>query len=358
MLKEERVLYGYKDVTIIPSATTNIRSRSECNPFILNVKDDKRLPIITAPMSSVVTEEDIYTYEKNYITPILPRNIEEDIRIHWAGEGEWIAVGLEEFERNFCIAPGSTKVMRVCIDVANGHMTRIRDLVQEARKLNPNLIIMAGNIANPRTIVDYCEWGINFARVGIGSGAGCLTSSNTSIHYPMASLIAETRVLRDKFIDSGAGYEIKTEIIADGGIRNYSDVIKALALGADYVMIGGLFAGCYGIGKGLNYSCDIKYNSGKFYSCDKGEEIHLLRNFYGMASKAGQESINPGGKKKTSEGIEKTIPVTITLEAWVENMIHYLRSAMSYCNVTDIIDFYRCSQVGIMSPSAFNSINP
>ena len=83
---------------------------------------------------------------------------------------------------------------------------------------------------------------IDFIRVGIGGGSGCITTSNVSTHYPQASLIDECYNIKKQLLLETE--DILPKIIADGGIRNYDHVIKALALGADYVMIGSLFAQC------------------------------------------------------------------------------------------------------------------
>ena len=119
----------------------------------------------------------------------------------------------------------------------------------------------------------YCVNGI------VVHNCGCITSSNTSIHYPMASLINDVFQVKQslQLIADSTGKKLPY-IIADGGIRNYSDVIKALALGSDYVMIGSLFASLY-------------------ESCAKTVKIDGIKykEFYGMASKQGQIAIN--GKK-------------------------------------------------------------
>lgn len=366
----KKKLYSYNDITIIPSVLSYIDSRSECNPYLEN----KMLPLFTAPMSSVVNEGNFSIFEDNGINAILPRNIDIKTRLKYSKEGKWAAYSLKEFEEYFCVETPPHDTWRALIDVANGHMETIYDLVAVAKTMN-NIEVMVGNIANPQTMRDICETDVDYVRVGIGAGAGCITSSNTAIHYPMASLINECYKVREEI----GG---KTKIIADGGIRNYSDVIKALALGADYVMIGSLFAQClesagkkfYGGDKsGLNTSylpdiSTLKYNEGNtWYSTndnyfDKdpiGIEIfpNLKVLFYGMASKDGQCDIS-GGKTKTSEGIAKFLPVLYTIKGWTENMIAYLRSAMSYCNITDITMFNPYNvDTYIMSTEAKNSIN-
>ena len=248
-------------------------------------------------------------------------------------------------------------------------MKKIYDLVRTAKTIHKNfLTVMVGNIANHQTIIDCMEAGVDYVRVGVGSGEVCITSTNTSIHTPMASLISETRFIRDEHYTSSFGRVTKTKIIADGGIRGYGDVIKALALGADYVMIGGLFSGCLEAeGKFNIVPVDetfddpniVEYRNGHFYysNPEKGTyPIELKRKFYGMASKDGQRDIS-GDCVKTSEGISKTIPITITLDGWSKNMIDYLRSAMSYCDCRNLEQIYDRMICNIVSPFSTTSIN-
>lgn len=385
MLKREReILYGYNDITVLPSESpVYISSRSQCDPYSLC---SDYLPIFTAPMSTVVGDSNMDVFEKNHIIPVCPRNIPIKKREEILGKGKWVAFSLGEFKSLFTQRDGITLdptdelPMRALIDVANGHMKEIYNLVELAKEIwEDKLEVMVGNIANPKMIIAAMNSGVDYVRVGIGSGQGCITSSNSAIHFPMASLISETRQVRDEYYRNAypSPSVTQTKIIADGGIRNYSDVVKALALGADYVMIGGLLAGCLeACGNlvvkegekewtGITYNGEnISYSDQKFYInkiTEKGTypvEAEIYREFYGMASKKGQQSINGvGAKLKTAEGVCKRLPVTITLKSWVENMESYLRSAMSYCGVTRVEELYDFADCRIMSQAAKSSIN-
>ena len=171
----------------------------------------------------------------------------------------WVALSLKEFENLFIdnyqdrIGDFRTHYF-VCVDIANGHMKSLYDKCVKAKNLannNYKLTIMTGNIANAKTyewiyknaVYEYEENGykyydcaIDYIRVGIGGGSGCITTSNVSIHYPQASLIDECKKIKESTVCKYV--RKKPAIVADGGIRNYDHVIKALALGADYVMIG------------------------------------------------------------------------------------------------------------------------
>ena len=423
--------YSYNDLTVIPSEISDISSRSECNPFI----EEHFLPIFTAPMASVVNEENIDKFYENGIIPIIPRNIDINTRIKLMNEQQWVALSLKEFEDLFInnylerIDDFRTAYF-ICVDIANGHMKSLYNICKIAKKNaiagKYKLKIMTGNIANPETYKWICDFNdnlwcdvngnvIDYIRIGIGGGSGCITTSNVSIHYPQATLIDECFKIKNK-ISSSRDYCPK--IIADGGIRNYDHVIKALALGADYVMIGSVFAQCIesaGVktSKKINQKVSIKFpiehykdfridNKGNVFAYYKEEYYeHLLEpwtdkmnnaelafgstskefiealnkynerkkslseekcigpievKFFGMASADGQKSIS-GKKTKTSEGITKYIPIKYTLAGWVENMISYLRSAMSYTDCKTLNEFIGKPDLIVNSISEIYAVN-
>ena len=114
------------------------------------------------------------------------------------------------------------------IDVANGHMSKILDVSRRAKNLyGDKITIMAGNIANPQTYIQYAEAGIDYCRCGIGGGNCCITATQLGIFCPMATLISDIYNIK-KFLLS-QGKKNLPKIVADGGVRNYDDIIKALA---------------------------------------------------------------------------------------------------------------------------------
>lgn len=407
----DKIGYAYNDVTIVPSVKSFIKSRSDVDPFT----NDHNLPIFTAPMSTVVNCENFELWEINKVTPILPRNIDWDIRLQYLKNFKWVAVSLSEFNTIIdMLDSGELEICKnnsykICIDVANGHMHHLLQTCKKIKYQYGDFIkLMTGNIANPHSIIEYIDAEIDYVRVGIGSGAGCTTSSNTAIHYPQASLLNDINVTYSK--------NRKLKIIADGGIRNFSDVIKALALGADYVMIGGLFSsflesagnitalGSYcnfenGILKwetpfhttkqnsedwlnsfGKEYTeefkkySNIEENSNESYNLSVNLPIwnktfpeHLKRHlithwefnkeFYGMSTKKAQELIKPGSVKRTAEGISKKFQVKYTIKQWIDNMEAYLRSAMSYCGSHNLKAFIGNQTLIINSISEINAVN-
>lgn len=227
-LTEISMKYSYNDIMVKPAVLSTINHRAECNPF----DENGMLPLFTAPMDSVVGIDNFALFEKNGIIPILPRTEHIKDRLSFINQGKWVALSLDEFEKYFThsidvgINPSKKYVL---IDIANGHVSRLYQAVRAAKGIfMDSLIVMVGNIANPETYRVCIESHVDYVRCSIGTGAGCITCSNTSIGYPIASLISEIAAIKEEYV--GRGLSNPTKIVADGGIRNYSDVIKALAL--------------------------------------------------------------------------------------------------------------------------------
>lgn len=347
-MSDLKMKYGYNDISIVPARISCINHRSEVNPYYSN---NNKLPIFTAPMSSIITQKSIDNYSK--INIVIPRSFSLEHRIQLSYI-IFCSFSMSEIEDIIKKLPwNQCSKVYICIDVANGHMEKLYDLVRAFKYFYPNSVVMTGNIANPETLKMVIESGVNYIRVGIGSGLGCITSSNTAIHYPMASLVKECSMYLDDYKWNVKRTNLK--IIADGGIRNYNDVIKALALGADYVMIGGLFAKCMNSNEDLYIKSDGNYVRANKEDLQKSD-IQLYHKFYGMASKEGMNDLHL--EKHTAEGICKYIPIKYdSINQWSKNMADYLRSAMSYCNAKTLDEFIGKQKYILLSDNAQNAIN-
>lgn len=122
----------------------------------------------------------------------------------------------------------------VVLDVAHGHSKKNLDFCEELIK--NRCVVISGNVATPQAVEDYLNIGVHDFRVGIGGGSVCSTRVVTGVGVPQGAAIYE---IRKEFPDHD---EVK--IISDGGHHNTGHIVKALALGADYVMLGGMLAGC------------------------------------------------------------------------------------------------------------------
>ena len=335
------MLFDFDDILIEPEMHTGILSRKKVDPF-----DEKQmLPLFTAPMDTVISMDNYEVFNSHNIYSIIPRKIEYELTDISLDHKVWFSYGLDDFKRLFIDNQTNIPLGRkayALIDIANGHMRIVKELLEQSKEIyGRNLVIMVGNCANPLTYLSLAQSGADYVRMGIGNGAGCLTTVQTGVGYPMASLIHETAKIQQE-------RNLSTKIVADGGFKKYADVIKALALGADYVMLGSIF------NKALE-SCGETYEGNKKYDSwtEPGDKVDqysfdtliqfeagkkFYKKFRGMSTKEVQKSL---GKTdlKTSEGISKMQPVEYTLGGWTENFKDYLKSAMSYTDCLTIGEF-------------------
>lgn len=326
------LMHSFDEIGLIPERISNVRSRKNVNPFTFEGK----LPIFVAPMTCLVDKDNIELFEKSSVIPILPVTPETEFRYNYSG---WKALTLQETEKLF-LEKKIRGFDKVLIDCANGHMKSIFNLARRIKDQYPNVEIMAGNIANPRTYVDYCKAGIDYVRVGIGGGSGCTTSVFTGFHASIPWILQEIQKIKCQMVEDSETDETPffTKVIADGGINTTAKVIKALALGADYVMMGKVFAECE--------ECKAPKPGGD----------PRFRNYYGQSSEYGQ--MDRFGKiKATPEGSSCTVTVVRTLSEFSEIIEAYLRSAMSYADAFNLSEFIGQVQYGVISDVEFRSFD-
>jgi GMP reductase len=349
------LLFDFDDILILPEVISTISSRKE----VMTRDDNNYLPIFSAPMDTVIDKTNYQLFMKNGIFPVLPR--ESNVSENNISTDMFLSYGLEDFERIFLSGPNKFvepgKKIHALIDVANGHMKKLLNMSETAKKrYGSSMKLMVGNVAHPETFYEYCKVGVDMVRIGIGNGNGCLTTVQTGIGYPMASLIGRCSEIR-----SISNYQ--TKIVADGGFKKYSDIIKALALGADYVMLGSILnkalesAGetnkrrdsTLGGWEPINqYSEEAK----KMFNAD----IELTKVFRGMSTKEVQKS---WGKETltTSEGVVRRNKVEYTLEGWVKNFEDYLKSAMSYTGKKELHQFIGGVKYNLISQNSYLRFN-
>jgi IMP dehydrogenase/GMP reductase len=341
--------FDFDDILIKPAVLTEINSRSEVD--VTDLED--MLPLFTAPMDTVVDETNVDYFIANGIRVILPRKQDIDATHISTSMNCWMSYGLREFRNVFLMNTPDNRGanMYALIDVANGHMPSLMIALVEAKeKYGDQLVIMVGNVANPETYVELSNAGADYIRIGIGNGGGCLTTQQTGIGYPMASLIAETHALSTKL-------NKRAKIVADGGFKKYSDIIKALALGADYVMLGSILnKALESSGTTTNEQGDVidQYSiiAKNYFDVD----IPLYKTFRGMSTKEVQIE---WGKDviKTSEGVVRKHKVEYTVSGWVDNFTHYLKSAMSYTDCNSLHAFIGGVDYIEITQNSFNRYN-
>ena len=207
----------------------------------------------------------------------------------------------------------------ICIDVANGYMSRFIETCKNIRDKYPNRILIAGNVCTSEGVQDIVMNGkVDIVKVGIGSGSCCTTRKQTGIGMPQLSAVIEC---------ADTAHGLDAHIISDGGLQVIGDFSKAYGAGADFVMSGSMFAGHAESGG------DLVEENGKRYKI-----------FYGMSSSTAMNKYSGGvAKYRTSEG--KTVKVEYRGE--VENTIldiqGGIRSCMTYMGAKKIKDIPKCA---------------
>jgi IMP dehydrogenase/GMP reductase len=349
------LLFDFDDLLIEPAVLSDIRFRSEINTRTVM----GNLPLMTAPMDTVISEDNFHLFKTQGILPVLHRipNPTSD----WVDYNHFLSYSLTDFERLFLrervVVPNESRILAL-IDIANGHMLDLYEVAKKAKIMyGEDMCLMIGNVANPQTFQKYCEIGVDMVRIGIGNGGGCLTTVQTGVGYPMASLIKECSDIQTKKHYLGNCKPYKTKIVADGGFKKYSDIIKALALGADYVMLGSILNQCL---ESAGETTKENYETVNQYSQEAKDMFHaelpLYKNFRGMSTKEVQKE---WGKREltTSEGVVRRHEVKYTIEGWVQNFESYLRSAMSYTGKKELHHFIGGVEFNNITLNSFRRFN-
>lgn len=261
----------------------------------------------------------------------------------------WVSLGIknQDIDKLRKIIESIDNVPNICIDVANGYTDDFVNFCRNIREeFTDKPIIMAGNVCTPEMVQELIlHGGVDIVKVGIGPGSACTTRLKTGVGYPQLSAISEC---------AHAAHGLKNDdkrlglICADGGCRNPSDVVKAFAANADFVMLGGMLAGtdeCEGEWE-YEYRCvDL---SGEFWQpidpANNTDKRKKSLTFYGMSSHAAQEKY--GGMKdyRTSEGRIKTVEYKGPAENVINDILGGIRSACAYVGSTCLKDLSKCAE--------------
>jgi GMP reductase len=202
----------------------------------------------------------------------------------------------------------------LCLDVANGYTETFVDMVKRVRDDNPDAIVMAGNVVTGDMTEALVLAGADIVKVGIGPGSVCTTRKMTGVGYPQLSAIIEC---------ADAAHGLKGQVCADGGCTVPGDVAKAYGAGADFVMLGGMFAGhdeCEG---------EIRYEE------REGERVPVAMTFYGMSSDTAMKKHSGGvAKYRASEGKTVEVPYKGPVDATMQEITGGVRSMMTYIGAT------------------------
>lgn len=226
----------------------------------------------------------------------------------------------------------------VVFDSAHGHSVRIVESVARLKKAYPELQVIVGNIATGAAAKDLIEAGADAVKVGMGPGSICTTRVVAGIGVPQITAIREV---------SKVAQEYGIPVIADGGIKFSGDLPKAIAAGADVIMIGSLFAGCE------ESPGEIEVYQGRNYKVYRG-----MGSLAAMAEGSKDRYFQTGAKKLVPEGVEGRVPYKGPLADTVYQLLGGLRSGMGYCGTKDIPTLKREGKFVRISNSSLRENHP
>lgn len=202
------------------------------------------------------------------------------------------------------------------LDSAHGDSKNIINAIKNLRLEYPSMELIAGNVATYEGALDLMKAGASAVKVGMGPGSICTTRIIAGIGVPQLQAVMDC---------ARASKEMNVPIIADGGIKYSGDVVKALAAGANTVMLGGLFATCE------EAPGDIYESNGKKYRTYRG-----MGSIEAMAKGSTDRYFQTGHKKFVAEGVQGIVEVKTTVEELVFQLVGGLKAGMGYCGSKDI----------------------
>ncbi len=309
---------GFKDVLIRPKRST-LKSRVDVElnrtyTFLHSKKDWTGVPVIAANMDTIGTFEVADVLGQFGMMTAIHKHYSEEAWAEYLSDKHpdiygkiMVSIGRsnEDMEKLKRIMGEHPDLEFICIDVANGYAELFVEFVSEVRRNFPDKTIVAGNVVSGEMVEELLLSGADIIKVGIGPGSVCTTRIKAGVGYPQLSAVIEC---------ADAAHGLGGRIISDGGCTCAGDVAKAFGGGADFVMVGGMFAGhdeCSG---------QMLERDGKSY-----------KMFYGMSSNTAMTKHSGGvADYRSSEGKNVEVPYKGPIEETVKDILGGMRSACTY----------------------------
>lgn len=353
-LIENEKTYSYDDVCLVPMYS-DLNSRSEAD---ISTKYYTN-PIISSPMIHTSGSNMLKFMVDNIMCPTVHRYFEsanEQFKHVKDAIGEdfkhvFFAVGKCQTWINTLHKSGVTKY---CVDMAHGDSKMCVDTIEYIKSINKHALIMAGNVATHAGYSRLRNAGAEYIRVGIAGGSICSTAKNTAFGLPMITSIMECAEAKER---------LGGILVADGGIRSASDMLKAIAAGADMVMCGKLLAstseaeGPFYCDNGVAIPNDAKVDSEGIFRWSMEnvngfyDTVPSYVEYAGMASHEMRmrNSSHIADENTSIEGVAGKIKYTGTTDSVVKAINANLRAGLSYCGSHNWKDFKQNAVMRLMS---------
>jgi GMP reductase len=296
---------SYQNIYLVPKYS-ELTSRNNADVSIKFGNKKFNLPVTPSNMLSVINDKWAYFLSEADYFYVMHRFGNNISFLTKANSENWktisISVGVNENSISDIVSifEMGLRVDYITIDVAHGHHLKVKAMISLIKKFLPNTFIIAGNTASKEATKDLESWGADATKCCIGSGMACSTKYKTGFHVPPFSCVLECASVAKK------------PIIADGGVKTYGDIAKALVAGANMVMCGGIFASC----------------SDSPAPIENGKKI-----YFGNASERAK------GEYKHVEGFEVELNQDQTLLEKLNDIKESIQSSVSYSGGFDLSCF-------------------
>ena len=317
----------FDDVTLAPNFSEILPSEVNTSTNLSKYLSIK-IPILSSAMDTVTESSMGIAMAKAGGIGIIHRNLKiseqikeiRKVKLKKLIVGAAVGASENEYKRVEKILKENLDI--IVIDTAHGHTKKVGDMIKKIKKLRPKkTAICAGNIATAEAAKFLIKLGVDIIKVGIGPGSICTTRLVAGIGVPQLSAIMNVK--------KGIGKN-KTKLIADGGIKFSGDIAKALAAGADAVMIGSLFAGTdQAPGRIIKkHGSTYKYfrGMGSIGAMNKGSADRYF------------QSKQKDTSKYVAEGVEGYIKYKGTVDKIIYSLVGGLKSSMGYMGAKKVVD--------------------
>ena len=319
----------FDDVSLVPQQSSVVPNETITSARLyknLNLK----IPLISSAMDTVTESKMAIAIAKLGGIGVIHRNLSIDKQVQEVKKVKkeklivGAAIGVNNTDLDRAKKLSKANVDLLVIDTAHGHTSKVLKIIKKIKKIIKKTPLCAGNIATGKAAKFLADSGVDIVKVGIGPGSICTTRLVAGVGVPQLSAIIEVKnALRNR----------KTKIISDGGIKFSGDLAKAIAAGADAVMIGSLFSGT------LESPGKVLKRNGKLY-----------KSFRGMGS-AGAMSVGSADRyyqkkfkdlsKFVPEGVEGIVKFKGPINKIIYNLVGGLRSSMGYLGAKTIKDLQK-----------------
>jgi len=313
MVKEiEEKTFDYKNVRLLAKKCI-IESRSQADVTVRLGNRVFNSPALPANMSTIIDETLAQWLAENNFFYVMHRFDVDPVEFVKNFNSKKlftsISLGIKEIDYTHVdnLKKENLSPDYITIDVAHGHSDYVIKMIKYVKNHLPKSYVIAGNVGTAEGALELEEAGADCLKIGLGPGSACLTSPNTGFgtrDHQLSSILKISEVLKT------------ADLIADGGIREYGDIAKSIAFGADMVMIGGMFAG-------------HDENPGDLIEDENGEKFKI---FFGSASE------HQKGESKHVEGKKMLVSYKGSISSTLQTITENLQSSVSYAGGKELKD--------------------